>query len=543
MPEEIRARRAALLAFLRERRVDVLDCTPTQLRLLLEAGLAGPGGPRLVLVGGEAVDAGLWATLAADPDRRFVDVYGPTECTVDATACPITPGRPTIGRPLANVRTYVLDARLRPVPAGAPGELCIGGAGVARGYARRPDADRRALPPRSLLGGPGARLYRTGDRVRQLPDGALEFLGRARPPGQAARLPHRAGRDRGGAARASGGRRRGGRRARGPAGERRLVAYVVPKRRAGRAGDRRRRRLPNGMAVAEQNRNETEYLFREIFENRCYVSHGIRLPEAPVVDVGANIGMFSLFVARHRPAARIYAFEPLAPLFETLQVNAGFYAPGARLFPFGLAERERREEFTFYPRYTMMSGRSASADAAGEVEVIKRFLTNARDSRSAEDAAALLEHADELLAGRFEGELHEVRLRRLSECCASRGSSGSTCSRWTCSGRRWTSSPVSTRRTGRGYGKSPWRSTTRRGGRARGGWRRSRPCSKRTASPSRPSRTLSSPAPTGTTSTRCGRGSRGARSAPPKRSRRSPRRRASWRRPSCASSRGGTCPR
>ncbi|HEX2224329.1 MAG TPA: AMP-binding protein, partial [Thermoanaerobaculia bacterium] len=110
VPEEIRADGTALLSFLRSRRIEVLDCTPTQLRLLLDAGLSGPGLPRLLLVGGEAIDSGLWQTLAADPHRRYVNVYGPTECTVDATAFRVVPGPATIGVPLANVRAYVLDS-------------------------------------------------------------------------------------------------------------------------------------------------------------------------------------------------------------------------------------------------------------------------------------------------------------------------------------------------------------------------------------------------------------------------------------------------
>ena len=422
VPEEIRADGRALLAFLREREVDVLDCTPTQLRLLLDAGLAGPGAPRRVLVGGEAIDPALWEALAADPERRFYNVYGPTECTVDTTACRIAPGAPALGRPLANVRVYGLDARLRPVPEGASGELLIGGAGLARGYARRPDLTAERFVPDPFSGERGARLYRTGDRVRYLPGGILEFLGRVDQqiklrgyriePGEieAVLSEHPAVDAAVVVARED------------QPGNRRLVAYVVPQRRQAALGGRRRHRLPNGMAVAEENRNETDYLFREIFEKACYAKGGVRFPEAPVVlDVGANIGMFSLFVARHRPAATILAFEPLPALFETLQANTGLYAPGARLFPFGLADRERREEFVFYPRYTMMSGRSESADPEGEIQVVKRFLENARAQGVEGDAAALLEHADELLEGRFQGELQEVPLRRLSDVLREQG--------------------------------------------------------------------------------------------------------------------------
>jgi amino acid adenylation domain-containing protein len=111
----------------------------------------------------------------------LVNNYGPTECTVVATSGPVDPydqaeQRPTIGRPIDGTTVQLLDDNLNPVPSGAPGELCIGGAGLARGYRNRPDltADRFVTSPLD----PGARLYRTGDRARVLPDGRIAFLGR-----------------------------------------------------------------------------------------------------------------------------------------------------------------------------------------------------------------------------------------------------------------------------------------------------------------------------------------------------------------------------
>ncbi|MET8771889.1 non-ribosomal peptide synthase/polyketide synthase, partial [Streptomyces sp. NPDC004658] len=135
-------------------------------------------GLRTLIVGAEACPAALvdrWA-----PGRRMVNSYGPTEATVVATwTGPLTAGAgtPTIGRALPHTRVYVLDAALRPVPAGADGELFIGGDAVARGYLGRPGltAARFVADP---FGPPGARLYRTGDRARWTADGQLEFLGR-----------------------------------------------------------------------------------------------------------------------------------------------------------------------------------------------------------------------------------------------------------------------------------------------------------------------------------------------------------------------------
>ena len=186
LPQAVRLDPAALVDTVRRQRIDVLECTPSQLRPLLAAGL-GDGdedaAPALVTVGGEAVDADLRdAALARSRQgrTRFWNVYGPTECTVDTTTAPFTVGTPPtrIGRPLPNVRVHVVTASGHLAPLGVSGELRIGGAGLARGYLGRPDLTAESFIPDPYGGDSGARLYRTGDLVRQLPDGSLDFLGR-----------------------------------------------------------------------------------------------------------------------------------------------------------------------------------------------------------------------------------------------------------------------------------------------------------------------------------------------------------------------------
>ncbi|MGK3992297.1 non-ribosomal peptide synthase/polyketide synthase [Sorangium sp. So ce1024] len=180
VPEETRLDAEALVRFVRAQALDVIDGVPSQVRQLLDAGLADePGaGPALVLVGGEALDERTWARMGAAPGTAFVNVYGPTECTVDATACRISAATaPSLGRPLANVQVYLLDEHLEPVPVGTPGEIVIGGAGVARGYLGQPSRTAERFVP-DPFGGAGGRLYRTGDLARRLPDGSIEFLGR-----------------------------------------------------------------------------------------------------------------------------------------------------------------------------------------------------------------------------------------------------------------------------------------------------------------------------------------------------------------------------
>jgi amino acid adenylation domain-containing protein len=188
VPEAVRRDGKALLQFVRDRNIEVFDCTPSQLHILLEAGLIHTnsnsrventgGSLKLVLVGGESIDNSMWERLAGS-HIRFFNVYGPTECTVDASVCAVRPGiEPSIGGPIANTALYVLDGNLNPVPAGVAGELYIGGHGVARGYWNDPESTAQKFVADPFSSAPGARLYRTGDRVRRLSNGYLAFSGR-----------------------------------------------------------------------------------------------------------------------------------------------------------------------------------------------------------------------------------------------------------------------------------------------------------------------------------------------------------------------------
>jgi amino acid adenylation domain-containing protein len=115
------------------------------------------------------------------PNRRLLNAYGPTEATVCATWTQVSPTVEhvvPIGRPLANAKIYILDERLLPTPIGVPGEIYIGGVGLARGYWRRPDLTEERFVANPFSVEPGARMYRTGDKARYLADGNIEFLGR-----------------------------------------------------------------------------------------------------------------------------------------------------------------------------------------------------------------------------------------------------------------------------------------------------------------------------------------------------------------------------
>ncbi len=165
---------------LEQKGVTAMQATPATWRLLLAAGWLGDRDLK-ILCGGEALPRDLASQLLAACGSLW-NVYGPTEATIWSTLDQVSSSGPiTIGKPLDNTEIYLVSRQLKPVPAGVPGELLIGGAGLSRGYRGRPDLSAEKFIPHpfaALVEEPGARLYRTGDLARHLADGRIEFLGR-----------------------------------------------------------------------------------------------------------------------------------------------------------------------------------------------------------------------------------------------------------------------------------------------------------------------------------------------------------------------------
>jgi len=386
-----------------------------------------------VICSGEALPSMLVRRFAERlPHARLYNLYGPTEAAVDVTAwtCP-TEEIPTIipiGRPIANTQMYILDRHGAPVPIGVVGELHIGGVQVARGYLNRPDLTAERFVRDPFAADAGARMYKTGDLARWRDDGTIEFLGRndfqVKIRGfrielgeiEARMMEHEGVLEAVVVARED------------TLGEKRLVAYYTPSpahastvlqllrlKKTGAGAAANHYTLPNGLTVFHQNQSETDFVYDEIFKDDGYLRHGVTLNDGDCVfDVGANIGLFSLFVGQRRRNTTIYAFEPIPPVFETLQLNSRLHGWAGKIYECGLAETSKQQVFTFYPHNTVISSSATSRDEARQI--VKSYLLQRHEGADATNGpTAAGEVVDELLEARLESQEYTCQLRTVSE--------------------------------------------------------------------------------------------------------------------------------
>ena len=394
--------------------VTVVNQTPSAFQQMIaaEAALgregfrAGETGLklRLVIFGGEALD---YASLRPWVDRHgeypeLVNMYGITETTVHVTYRPIKKQDieektmcSHIGVPLPDLKAYVLDEGQQAVPVGVRGELYVGGGGVARGYLSRPELTAERFVPNPYGEEPGERLYRSGDAASWRVDGSLDYYGRLDQQVKVRGFRIELGEIET-ALREQVGVKQVAVLLREEQGDKQLTAYLVPDEiharplvqllqleRSGELPRSARYELPNGMLISHQNKSETDFGYREIFEQQRYLRRGITLyPKDCVFDVGANIGLFTLAVLQRAPQARVYAFEPIPPVFENLRVNAMLSGGDAHVFNFGLSHAIGNAEFTNFKHNSVISGRYA--DLQEEQDTIKAYLKNQNGKASSE---------------------------------------------------------------------------------------------------------------------------------------------------------------
>jgi amino acid adenylation domain-containing protein/FkbM family methyltransferase len=374
---------------------------------------------RVIVTAGEAMNPK--DALRCKRYSKVFNGYGPTECAVAATTYKISDGDANrsampIGSALANTKVYILDDNMNPVPVGVAGEICIAGVSVARGYLNQPALTKQKFLDDPFV--PGNRMYRTGDLGRFINNKDIEFIGRKdnqvkvrgfrieldeienvlrqHPSVENAKVYVNT-----------------------INGVKDVYAIVVPSDTGTFAmknllkfvqlPERRKSlfQLPNGLSVVHKNAGETSAIYKEIFEEVDYFKNGITVNPGDVVfDVGANIGLFSLFVGLSAHGSRIYAFEPIAQIFEALEANSQLYNIGLQTFNCGIGEREETVQFTYYPHNTAISGRYADHDE--DNKTVQSFMIGELPEQQRHLIDALVE-------SRMQGETQSCRVRRLSD--------------------------------------------------------------------------------------------------------------------------------
>ena len=190
---------------------------------------------------------------------------------------------------------------------------------------------------------------------------------------------------------------------------------MAPQERERLLAGRERYRLPNGMMIAHHGSFQTSIIFKEVFEDEVYFRHGITLAEGDCVfDVGANIGLFTLYVHRNFRGVKVYAFEPIPPNFEVLRANVALHGVRAKLFEFGLSKAAGSDAFTFYPRAAGLSGRASSVeeDRRETESIVRGWLQTVVPGG---EAVLPREELGALLKEYLEPETYTCQLRTLSE--------------------------------------------------------------------------------------------------------------------------------
>ncbi|MDE9528727.1 non-ribosomal peptide synthetase [Xenorhabdus bovienii] len=412
------------IAELQHHRVTRIVLVPSLLRFLLDSG--ENLGERLAalrywLVSGEALPDSLSAEFYRQlPETRLLNMYGASELSNDVTLYTIPPSingnsYSPIGRPIANMTVHLLDRDLRPVPVGIVGEIYVGGPGVNRGYLGSAGLTAGAFIPDPFSSQAGARMYKTGDLGFINDDAQLVFSGRA---DQQIKLrgfrieldeiihaiEQHAGIKQCFVTTIVNQRK-----------EEQIVAAVELTRIQQLLHDKHSYLLPNNLVVLHHTKAETDYIWMEIFASRDYMQHGIVVnPGDVVVDIGANIGLFTLF-AHYELGASVYAIEPDPENAELLKKNHELHSCKGKVFAVGCGAAHERRQFTRYKGSSLTSGFFADTE-------IDSRIVKAAAAKSLTDAGRqqviLAETIDELIASRMMPQQIELEVVPLSAILA-----------------------------------------------------------------------------------------------------------------------------
>lgn len=389
-----------LLEVIDREEVTLVQFVPTILQMLLEhSGPADGLSLKHIFCGGELLETCLVEKCQQTFSAQVHNLYGPSEVTVDSTWYPCLKGdqkaRIPIGSPISNLTGYVLNPGGQLLPHGVVGDLYFAGKGVGRGYLNRPALTADKFRPDSFNEKPGERYYQTGDHAWMDANGQLYYQGRVDSQiklngvrielgeienvlqsypmvKDALVVPHAV------------------------EGGKALVAYYE---------ESSLYQIGSEPCFRMLNRNEAEFLYREIFKEKAYHRHGIRYENLKcVLDVGANIGLFSLYVHSCSPDCRIYSFEPSPTVCGILRDNMALYRVNGKAYNLGVSSCEKKATFTFYPQISGSSGFYADPDS--DREATRAYFVNTYEESE--------DFADQILEDRFAMEAIECELKPLS---------------------------------------------------------------------------------------------------------------------------------
>lgn len=373
VPESVRKDGERLGEFYNNNKIQISDGTPTHLRLLLESSHTPLINNIHFLIAGETLSKSLVSEFyrQCGVSVRITNLYGPTETCVDSTFFHVQISDISkyktlpIGKALPNEAVYILDHKGEVQPYLVPGEICIAGHGVTKGYHNRPDLTKTKFVDSPFKR--GEKLYRTGDLGRLLTCGNIEFLGRIdnqiKLNGFRIELEEIEE-----VIKAHSWVKNVIVYVDGKEENKLLKAKIEPKNQISHQLfylDKIEKEklsdfihtLPNGLKFLNKNHKETRVVFKEVFENKTYLNNGIEIKDGDtIIDVGANAGMFSLQIGLHFPKAKIFAMEPIPETFRYLQLNAELYDLNIELFNQGAADSNRTTTFGYYPLCTTISG-------------------------------------------------------------------------------------------------------------------------------------------------------------------------------------------
>ena len=392
--------------------ITMLHFVPSMLGVFLADLQPGKcSGLKKVLCSGEALkQSQVELFIEKLPGAELHNLYGPTEAAIDVTCWSLPEDIKNItvvpiGKPVANTPIYILNGDNGLVPLGGIGEVCIGGIQVARGYLNRPELTAEKFVDNPFIENSGAKMYRTGDLGRWLPDGNIEYLGRIDEQVKIRGFRIELGeieacisslpeikntkvtvteKD--------------------PLIGKQLNAYIeIDKERLpllhnylhllnnGRIQRTDLNILPNGLPVLSPNGNEVKFLYNEIFKEASYLRHGITLsPDSCVFDIGANVGFFTIFLNILSENIKVYSFEPIPEVYDFLVANRELYNIKGKAFQVALLDKEQEIEFEYYPQMTILSG--IGEDKKNVKEVVRSYVESSEDEILGEaEMNALLE--------------------------------------------------------------------------------------------------------------------------------------------------------